>query len=55
MSYYEKFRQLGLLVPELVMPCRGVDNTKFACIACDQYNAQPEYWDEVAELLVNIF
>ena len=49
MNYKEKFKELGVLVPELVIPNRRLDLSKFACIACDQYNAEPKYWDEVKE------
>lgn len=47
MSAVEKLRQTGVIVPELVMPRAGTELSKYACIACDQYNAEPEYWEEV--------
>ncbi len=51
MTYTEKLRQCGAIVPELVVPTRGVDKTKYACIACDQYNAEPRYWQEVKDFV----
>ena len=49
MNYQEKLRSAGVIVPELIIPNRRTDNTKYACVACDQYTSQPEYWDEVKE------
>lgn len=36
---------------ELLLPNPTVDLTAWACVACDQYTSQPEYWRE-AEALV---
>ncbi|MBQ4168145.1 MAG: DUF1015 domain-containing protein [Clostridia bacterium] len=35
----------GICVPEIVFPKEGVDLTKWACVACDQYTSQPDYWE----------
>ena len=51
MDYIEKFKQVGVRVPEIVFPVRGIDLQKYAVIACDQYSAQPEYWDRVADFV----
>lgn len=51
MDYKEKFKEVGVMVPEIVFPIRGTDLQKYAVIACDQYSAQPEYWDKVAEFV----
>lgn len=40
---------LGITVPEILLPAAGVDLTRFAVIACDQYTSQPDYWKAVAE------
>ncbi|MDO4567700.1 MAG: DUF1015 domain-containing protein [Clostridia bacterium] len=37
---------VGVFVPELLLPNRGVDLSKWAVVACDQYTSQPEYWEE---------
>ncbi len=34
----------GVCVPEIVFPAKGVDLTRWACVACDQYTSQPDYW-----------
>ncbi|MEG1196630.1 MAG: DUF1015 family protein, partial [Clostridia bacterium] len=36
---------------EWLLPAQGVDLTSWACVACDQYTAQPKYWEDV-KLLV---
>jgi len=40
-----------ILPGELLLPGANVDLTAWACVACDQYTSQPEYWRE-AEALV---
>lgn len=35
----------GVCVPEIMFPKEGVDLTKWACVACDQYTSQPDYWE----------
>lgn len=32
-------------IPHILMPKQGIDLTKWAVIACDQYTSQPEYWE----------
>ena len=34
-------------IPRILMPKDGVDLSKWAVVACDQYTSQPEYWEEV--------
>ena len=36
---------------ELLLPMEGTDMTKWACVACDQFTSEPEYWQR-AETLV---
>lgn len=45
------FAQIGLQIPTLLLPRAGVDLTKWAVVACDQYTSQPDYWVR-AEVLV---
>ncbi len=45
----EKFKLVGAAVPEILFP--GTDLKKWACIACDQFTSQPEYWDEVSSFV----
>lgn len=39
--------QIGVYVPEVWLPAKGVDLVKWAVVACDQYTSQPSYWSEV--------
>ena len=36
-------------IPEIMFPREGVDLSKWAVIACDQYTSQPEYWQRVED------
>ncbi|MCH5278433.1 MAG: DUF1015 domain-containing protein [Christensenellaceae bacterium] len=42
---------IGIKVPELMMPAKSVDLTKWACVACDQYTSQPDYWNKCEEIV----
>jgi len=42
------FESIGLHVPTIMLPRTGIDLSKWAVIACDQYTSQPEYWQRVA-------
>jgi hypothetical protein len=39
---------IGVQIPEILLPAPSVDPQKWAVIACDQYTSQPEYWNQVA-------
>ncbi|MBR6221791.1 MAG: DUF1015 family protein, partial [Clostridia bacterium] len=41
----------ALHTADILLPRPGVDLTKWAVVACDQFTAQPEYWER-AEALV---
>ncbi len=45
------FPQIALQVPTILLPRPGLDLTKWAVIACDQYTSQPEYWEEVERFI----
>ncbi len=38
---------LGFRLPRACLPRAGIDLHKWAVIACDQYTAEPSYWDAV--------
>lgn len=42
---------IGIQLPEILLPKPGVDLTKWAVIACDQFTAEPEYWQSVQALV----
>ena len=39
----------GFRLPRTCLPAPGIDLAKWAVIACDQYTAEPAYWDRVAQ------
>ena len=43
--------QIGVEIPEILLPVGGIDLAKWAVIACDQFTSQPEYWQQVADLV----
>mgnify|MGYP001130664667 CR=1 FL=1 len=51
MNLEERFAALGIKVPEIWLPGGAVDYRKYAVLACDQYAAQPEYWDRVKDFV----
>lgn len=46
-----KFNDLGVQIPTILLPNQSLDYQKWAVIACDQYTSQPEYWQEVEEFV----
>ena len=36
---------IGVLVPNVMLPPKGTDFSKWAVVACDQFTSQPEYWE----------
>ena len=42
-----RFPDIGLKVPRVLLPRKGLDLTKWCVIACDQYTSQPQYWKDV--------
>ena len=41
-------KNIGICPAQLLLPREDVNPTTWACVACDQYTSQPEYWQEVA-------
>lgn len=39
---------LGIVPANLLLPSSGVSPVTWACVACDQYTSQPDYWEDVA-------
>ena len=38
------YGDIGIQIPQVYLPRRGTDLTRWAVIACDQFTSQPEYW-----------
>lgn len=45
------FPNLGVQLADVLLPTETIDLTKWAVIACDQFTSQPEYWQQVANLV----
>jgi hypothetical protein len=45
------FEETGVSLPCILIPRRGIDLNKWAVVACDQYSSQPEYWQNVKEII----
>ncbi len=41
---------IGVYVPEIMLPAKDSDFSKWAVVACDQYTSQPDYWEEVKKI-----
>jgi hypothetical protein len=42
---------IGIQIPQVYLPKPGVNLTKWAVIACDQFTSEPEYWNEVERIV----
>ena len=40
---------IGFRLPRVCLPRAGIDMRRWAVIACDQYTAEPQVWDELAQ------
>ena len=49
MSY--TWNQLGLKIPQIMLPKEGTDYGKWAVVACDQYTSDPAYWQSAEEIV----
>lgn len=46
-------KELGFVVPQILLPREDVNMEKWSCVACDQFTSQPEYWDRVEKFVGN--
>ena len=44
-------KEIGLQIPQVLLPKSSIDLHIWAVIACDQFTSQPEYWQEVAHIV----
>jgi hypothetical protein len=42
---------LAIGVPDILLPKDGIDLSRWAVIACDQFTSEPEYWRKVEEFI----
>ena len=45
------FIQVGVAVPEILLPRREVSLLTWSVVACDQYTSQRDYWQNVESLV----
>lgn len=50
-SYKQALSEVGVSLPNILLPADGVDLHRFSVIACDQFSAQPDYWQAVEALV----
>lgn len=43
--------EIGIKIPEILLPVKSIDLHQWAVIACDQFTSEPEYWEKVAEIV----
>lgn len=44
-------KNIGLIAPDILLPNRSTDMYKWATVACDQYTSDPEYWNDVENII----
>jgi uncharacterized protein (DUF1015 family) len=45
------YEDICLGIPEILLPQAGLDLSRWAVIACDQFTSEPEYWQKVGEFV----
>lgn len=44
---------MPIIAPDLLLPKKGIDYSKWAVVACDQFTSSPEYWKELKSYIEN--
>ncbi len=50
---FRRFSDIGVKVPEIILPSDEIDMSKWAVVACDQYTSELEYWEKADEIAGN--
>ena len=45
------YDDIGIQIPQIYLPRKGINLTKWAVIACDQFTSEPDYWQKVETLV----
>jgi len=45
----QNFSEVGIQIPQVFLPSPTVDLHKWAVVACDQFTAEPDYWQAVQQ------
>jgi hypothetical protein len=51
MGFMNIYDDIGIQISQIYLPRKGIDLTKWAVIACDQFTSEPEYWQEVEKIV----
>lgn len=51
MDLHAALARVGVRVPDILLPRSGTDLNAWAVVACDQFTSQPDYWQQVAEVV----
>jgi len=43
--------QIGVKIPDILLPIPEINLQKWAVIACDQFTSQPDYWQQVSDFV----
>jgi len=43
--------EIGIKIPDIFLPKPSINHKKWAVIACDQFTSEPEYWQQVEEIV----
>ncbi|MBO6048321.1 MAG: DUF1015 family protein, partial [Spirochaetales bacterium] len=46
-----RFEKIGLKAADIMIPKKGVDLSKWAVVACDQYTSEKDYWADVDKIV----
>jgi hypothetical protein len=49
----KNFPNVGVQIPDILLPRKDVDLTRWSVIACDQFTSEPEYWENVKKIVGN--
>ena len=49
----KNFADIGLQVPDLLLPTESIDTGKWAVVACDQFTSEPNYWSALTDYVGN--
>lgn len=47
----KNFQEIGVQIPDILLPSSQIDLERWSVIACDQFTSQPEYWAQVAKIV----
>jgi len=48
------YPDLAVMAPEILIPEKNVDQSKWPVIACDQFTSEPEYWSRVEDITAGV-